>query len=121
MYDEKFEESAALAELFNYKTAKLSSSTKYIGWSFCPILRNTIYFYFCKNIMPPTHCHLFVQFHDKKLSSNNIRSHRFGELYLCTHRILDMYKFIIYVSAQIEKALEKVWELYPKAVSSYFQ
>ena len=30
MYDEKFDESAALAELFNYKTAKLSSSTKYI-------------------------------------------------------------------------------------------
>ena len=29
MYDEKFDESAALAELFHYKTAKLSSSTKY--------------------------------------------------------------------------------------------
>ncbi len=30
MYDEKFDESASLAELFNYKTAKLSSSTKYV-------------------------------------------------------------------------------------------
>ena len=30
MFDEKFDEPAALAELFKFKTAQLSSSTKYV-------------------------------------------------------------------------------------------
>lgn len=30
MYDEKFDEPAALADVFNFKSTKLSSSTKYV-------------------------------------------------------------------------------------------